>query len=74
MANATTQLPSTPAARGLFGRIGAAFVRWIEAYDAATSRRDQIEALEAMSDAELAAMGLPRDEIPRHVFRDLFYT
>lgn len=38
------------------------------------SRRDQIEALEARSDAELAALGITRSEIGRYVFRDLFYA
>lgn len=37
------------------------------------SRRDQIDALHALSDAELAAKGIKRDEIARYVFRDLFY-
>lgn len=35
------------------------------------SRRDQIDALNAKSDAELAAMGLTRDRIVQHVFRDV---
>jgi uncharacterized protein YjiS (DUF1127 family) len=38
------------------------------------SRRDQIEALEAKSDTELARMGIKRDGIACHVFRDTFYT
>ena len=35
------------------------------------ARLRQIIALEASSDAQLAAMGLKRDEILPHVFRDL---
>lgn len=35
------------------------------------SRRDHIEFLNAKSDAELAAMGLTRDRIVQHVFRDV---
>lgn len=38
------------------------------------SRFGEIQALEAKSDAELAAMGLRREDIARHVFRDLFYV
>ncbi len=37
------------------------------------SRVDQVRKLEAKSDAELAAMGLKRDDITRYVFRDMFY-
>ncbi|OOY26556.1 hypothetical protein BMI90_17135 [Thioclava sp. L04-15] len=37
------------------------------------SRQDQIQRLEAKSDAELAAMGISRDRIVSHVFRDRFY-
>lgn len=39
----------------------------------ASSRRDKIEALEAKSDAELAKMGIKRDNIVHHVFKDLYY-
>ena len=41
-------------------------------------RVDAINALEpemkALSDEELAKRGLRREDIPRHVFRDLFYV
>ena len=36
----------------------------------AHSRRDQIERLSALSDAQLQALGLRRDQIVAHVFRD----
>lgn len=36
------------------------------------SRSDRIERLQRKSDAELARMGLDRDDIPRHVYRDRF--
>lgn len=54
-------------------RIDAFFSRsgqGVNAYLEARSVRDRIEALEAKSDAELAAMGLTRDRIVPHVFRD----
>ena len=38
------------------------------------SRSDRIAALEAKTDAELAAMGIERDQILHHVFRDRFYV
>ena len=43
----------------------------VNAFMAAMSHRDEIEALYAKSDAQLAEMGLTREDIPRHVFRDL---
>jgi hypothetical protein len=52
-----------------FSGIGHSFVTAIEA----SSRIDRIEALNAKSDEELAAMGLRRDQIAQFVFQDLFY-
>lgn len=52
----------------------AALVRGMEAQAHVTSRRNRIEALEAKTDAELARMGIRREDIPYHVFRDLFYA
>lgn len=40
------------------------------AYIERHSRRAEIEALQAKSDAELARMGLTRDRIVHHVFSD----
>lgn len=34
------------------------------------ARTDQIERLQALSDAELSRKGLRREDIVRHVFRD----
>lgn len=34
------------------------------------ARTDQIERLQALSDAELSRIGLRREDILRHVFRD----
>lgn len=70
--NQTYVLPDIgPAARQRFdlflASIGQGFNAWLER----SSRRTEIERLEALSDRELAARGLSRDEIPRHVFRDL---
>jgi len=53
----------------LLARIGAGFA----AYAARQSRADQIAALDALSDAELASLGLTRDGIVHHVFRDKMY-
>lgn len=52
-----------------FARVGQGLNAYIESH----SRRDQIEALEAHSDDELARMGLTRDRIPAYVFRDMIW-
>lgn len=57
-------------APNLFVRIWTALCAGAERH----SRRDQIVRLEMLSDRELAERGIRRDEIARHVYRDLFYT
>lgn len=62
---------------GLRERVDAFFNsigQGINAYAQYRSRADQVQALNAKSDDELAQMGLTRDDIPRYVFRDLFYV
>lgn len=77
MALATTHTPSILS--GLTG-LGNAFfdflVRISETSTLARSaeaRGQQIEALNAKTDEELAAMNLRRDDIVLHVFRDIMY-
>ncbi|MFD1880367.1 hypothetical protein [Paracoccus pacificus] len=50
----------------LFAKIG----QWMIAYGEIHARTRQIEALMKLSDAQLAARGLTRETIVRHVFRD----
>lgn len=67
---------TTPYTAEIRNRIDAFFTRLgqgVNAYVEARSRRDQIEALEAKSDEELARMGLTRDGIVAHVFRDIIW-
>lgn len=52
-----------------FAAVGTSLINAGEA----SSRLPKIEALRAKSDAELAEMGLKRDEIVHFVFKDLFY-
>ncbi len=76
MASYSTNISSGAAlarARELFSRFLNGLGQGLDAYMTARSRMHQIEKLNAKSDAELAAMGLKRDEIPRHVFRDILY-
>ncbi|MDX1821741.1 MAG: hypothetical protein ACU0A4_16230 [Paracoccaceae bacterium] len=60
----------------LMARVDAFFAalgQGMNAYMHRKSRMDEIEALNAKSDAELAEIGITRDDIPRYVFRDTFY-
>ena len=50
------------------------FSRAFEAYVARRSRTDRIQALEALSDKELSALGIRRDQIVQYVFRDLYWS
>lgn len=73
MANITTNVSAAPN-RGFWKRFIAALARGIEAQASVDARRKRIAALEAKSDEELARMGLRREDIAYHVFKDLFYT
>ncbi|GAB4305887.1 MAG: hypothetical protein Kow0058_18650 [Roseovarius sp.] len=73
MANTTANIRISVPRQGLGTRLLAALGRAIEAHGRVASRRAAIEKLQACSDAELAALGLRREDIIRHVFRDLFY-
>ncbi|SIN94858.1 DUF1127 domain-containing protein [Vannielia litorea] len=62
---------------GLMARIGAAFDRVLTVLVAAAEANPRMKAvnrLSAMSDEELAARGLKREDIVRHVFRDIYYV
>lgn len=54
----------------LMQRIGHFF----ESMALTASRAHEVERLTAMTDEQLAARGLRRDQIAQHVFRDLMYT
>lgn len=61
----------------LQARIDAFFAtlgQGMNAYIHSKSRMAEMEVLNAKTDAELAEMGLIRDDIPRYVFRDIFYV
>lgn len=78
MAIQTTNLthPHSDTRARLMARVDAFFAslgQGMNAYMHRKSRMDEIEALNAKSDAELAEIGITRDDIPRYVFRDTFY-
>ncbi|SPF79811.1 DUF1127 domain-containing protein [Pseudoprimorskyibacter insulae] len=54
----------------IFAAIGRAFVHAAES----NHRMQKIQYLTSLSDAELAARGIKREDIARHVFRDVFYV
>ena len=68
--------PFLTARRGLelvvamFTSIGSGLAKSADA----SSRTRKIEMLEAKSDEELAALGIKREDITVHVFKDLFYV
>ena len=50
-----------------FAGLGQGFNAYLEK----RSRMDEMAALNALSDEELLKRGIRRDDIPRHVFRDI---
>lgn len=57
------------ARKGLLARLYDAMIRMAER----NNRAPQIAALEALTDAQLAQLGIRRDLIVLHVFRDKMY-
>ena len=74
MTTYTTDLSTTPREKGFLARILERMVHVMDRQAHVMSRRDLIEALEAKTDKELAALGIRRDQIAHYVFRDLFYA
>lgn len=73
MATTTTHSVITPLLDAS-ERFFTTLANWFEGRMRIQSRRDQIEALERKTDEELSRLGLRRDQIAVHVFRDKFYT
>lgn len=63
----------TPETRSRIDAFFKRFGQGMNAYLESRARGAQIEALEAKSDDELARMGLTRDRIVAHVFRDTYW-
>lgn len=74
MATQTLGAPRNAAIREKVDAFFASIGQGMNAYMERRSRMDQINRLEAMTDAQLAKMGIRRDRIVHHVFRDLFYV
>jgi hypothetical protein len=56
----------------LLSKIGTGFVAVMTRIMDAQDRSPEVRRLEALSDIELAEMGLKRADIIRHVFRDVY--
>lgn len=65
-----TTAPAINPIAGVFNRILDALISVSET----NHRVREVERLQAMSDDQLAKRGLRREDIARHVFRDLFYV
>lgn len=74
MAHLSTNAPLSSALRARLDTFFAGLGQGFNAYVESRSRINEINALNEKSDEELAEMGLTRDDIPRHVFRDLLYV
>lgn len=58
---------------GVLARAWDRLAQAMIAYGDSRSRAAELHSLEAKSDRELADIGLKREDIARHVFRDLYY-
>jgi uncharacterized protein YjiS (DUF1127 family) len=72
MAHIQTSAPV--AGTGFLRHIGESILTFFVNIAEANSRVREAERLNAMTDAELEKIGLKREDIARHVFRDLFYV
>lgn len=69
----TGQTVPTPKATGFFGRIGSTIGKMMVAMIEANPQYRKLQRLQAMTDDELAKIGLTREDIPRHVFAGKLY-
>ena len=72
MTDITTNTRIAPASRGFGGFFSWFGTKMVELGEA-NSRVRRAERLNAMNDAELAELGLKREDIARHVFGDLYF-
>jgi len=57
-----------------FERFANVFVNFIGSISTVKNRFLQFEALSEMTDAELTASGLKREDVVRHIFWDAYYV
>lgn len=74
MAHATTNTTISIPVFSMIGRAFSAFGHWLVRIGEANPRIKAVQALNAMSDEQLAARGLKREDIVRHIFKDVYYA
>ena len=62
---------SAPRATNFFSRVNTVLSDLATSYAMARTRSADFQYFNDMSDAQLAAIGLRREDIARHVFRDI---
>lgn len=70
---APSPVNSVKSAKAMLDTFFASLGQGFNAYLVSRARLTEIQRLNAKSDRELAGMGLRREDIPRHVYRDIFY-
>ena len=73
MASISSNIPAagfSAKVSALFASISSGMIAYMER----RARSEQLAALQAKSDDELANLGITREQIPAYVFRDLFYV
>lgn len=73
MANVSVSAPAASGLRFRFGTFIDGFVAGLVRIADSNSKYRQMQALMALSDAQLADRGLRREDIARYVFRDQLY-
>ncbi|MEL7345952.1 MAG: hypothetical protein AAFN59_14035 [Pseudomonadota bacterium] len=72
-----TTIETTAAPTGILVRVYHGLERFMGMLSSAYAmdhRYDEVLRLQAKTDDELAALGLTRDRIAAHVFRDMYYV
>jgi uncharacterized protein YjiS (DUF1127 family) len=74
MAHITVNTPITNSFGGMFARVFSALGGPLVQMAESSSKMRQVNALMALSDAELAERGLKREDIAYHVFSESYWV
>ena len=69
-----SHIPASFAPARFFANVMHSVYKSIDNFSAAQSRAKELETLSAMSDEQLAKLGLERSQIVQFVFRDIMYV
>jgi uncharacterized protein YjiS (DUF1127 family) len=69
----TTHAATTPSFRDTLSHAFERMMNWVEAHSEMSRSAELARKLEAMSDADLAKLGIARDRIYAHAFARYFY-